>query len=364
MHVLHLETGRHVYGGARQALLLVRGLAARGVTGTLACAAGGAVAAEARRLGVPVRELPLRGDLDLGFAGRFARLVQELAPDLVHVHSRRGADWLGGRGARRAGVPALLTRRVDSPEPAWLARWKYRPYARVVAISGAIQAQLAATGLAPQRLALIRSAVDAALAEPAWSRVRLAREFGLDPRAPLAGCIAQLIPRKGHALLLAAWREVVAACPGARLLLFGRGPGEAALRRQIAAMGLAGSVVLAGFRPDLADFLGRLDVVVHPATAEGLGLAVLEAQAAGVPVVAFRAGGVPEIVADQRTGYLVRSGDTAAMAIAVTALLQDEARRRAMGEAAWAWVAREFRVADMVAGYLTLYRQVTETPVP
>lgn len=364
MRILHLETGRHVYGGARQALLLARGLAARGVGGTLACTAGGEVAAEARRLGLEVRELPMRGDLDLGFAGRFARLVGEIGPDLVHVHSRRGADWLGGRGAARAGVPAILTRRVDRPEPGWLARWKYRPYARVVAISGAIHAQLEAAGLQPARLGLVRSAVDAALAEPAWSRERLAREFGLDARTPLVGCIAQLIPRKGHALLLEAWRTVAAACPTARLLVFGRGPGEAGLRRLVSAQGLERSVVLAGFRADLPAFLGRLDVVVHPATAEGLGLAVLEAQAAGVPVVAFRAGGVPETIADQRTGYLVRNGDGEALAIALTELLQNEARRRAMGEAAWAWVAREFRVTDMVSGYLTLYRQVIETARP
>jgi glycosyltransferase involved in cell wall biosynthesis len=364
MHIVHLETGRHLYGGARQVLLLARGLKGRGAGTTLVCAAGSAVAVEAARQGLAVRELPMRGDLDFPFIRRLTGLLRELGPDLLHVHSRRGADWLGGAAARRAGLPAVLTRRVDSPERRIVGALKYRRYARVIAISMAIRRQLEHAGVAPARLALIRSAVEPQLLEPAWSRERLAREFALDSRCQLVGCVAQLIPRKGYGLLLEAWREVARDCPAARLLVFGQGPLEARLRRSIRAAGLEGSVILAGFRPDLAAFLGRLDLVVHPALAEGLGLAVLEAQAAGVPVVAFRAGGVPEIVADGRTGLLVQAGDAPALGIALTALLHDEPRRRAFGEAAWAWVAREFKVADMVAAHLTLYGQVLETPPP
>lgn len=360
MHVLHLETGRHVYGGARQALLLARGLQGRGVSTTLACTAGGALAAEAVRAGVAVRALPMHGDLDWPFVARFARVLRELAPDIVHVHSRRGADWLGGRAVRRVGVPAVLSRRVDRAEGR-IGALKYRPYARVVAISGAIRAQLLAAGVPAAKLIVIRSAIDAALTEPAWSRARLVRELGLDVAHTLVGCIAQLIPRKGHEVLFAAWREVAAACPGARLLLFGQGPLERQLRCAARSAGIAGSIAFAGFRADLPDFLGRLDLVVHPALEEGLGLAVLEAQAAGVPVVAFRAGGVPELVADGRTGYLVRTGDAPALAIALTELIQNEPRRQAFGEAAWERVAREHRVTDMVQAHLTLYRNLTET---
>ncbi len=363
MQIVHLETGRHLYGGARQALILVRGLQARGVGGTLVCTAGGEVGAEARRLGLPVRELPMSGDFDFGFTRRLAALLGELEPDILHVHSRRGADWMGGRAARRLRLPAVLTRRVDRPE-GWLGRLKYRPYGRVVAISTAIRHQLEAVGLRPPRLVLIRSAVEPALQDPAWSRERLVREFALDPRCQLVGCVAQLIPRKGHLELLDAWRAVADACPTARLLLFGQGPLEGYLRRRVHALGLEGSVVFAGFRADLGTFLGRLDVLVHAALEEGLGLAVLEAQAAGVPVVAFRAGGVPEIVIDGRTGYLVRSGDAPAFAIALTELLQNDARRKACGAAAWERAAREFRVADMVDAYLTLYRDLAETPRP
>ena len=361
MRVVHLETGRHVYGGARQVLWLARGLQRRGVETTIVCPQASDMVFQAGRAGVPVRPLPMAGDLDLPFIGRFAELLRELEPDLVHVHSRRGADWMGGMAARRVGLPAILSRRVDRPERRLTARFRYRSYARVVAISRSIYGQLEAAGLTTRRLALIRSAVEPALTDPTWTRERLCLEYELDPRVQLVGCVAQLIERKGHLPLLRAWRQIVRDCPMARLLLFGQGPLEGEIRRQIRRLDLGSSVILAGFRPDLPSFLGRLDLVIHPALEEGLGLALLEAQAAAVPVVAFRAGGVPETIADGRTGFLVQVGDGEALAIAASELLQNEERRRAFGEAAWQWVAHEFRVADMVAAHLTLYAEVLET---
>ena len=103
MHIVHLETGRHLYGGARQVLLLARGLKARGVETTLVCTAGGAIASEAARQGLAVRGLPMHGDLDLLFVRRFARLLRELGPDLST--STAGAARTGW-AASRPGAPA------------------------------------------------------------------------------------------------------------------------------------------------------------------------------------------------------------------------------------------------------------------
>lgn len=359
MHVVHLETGRRLYGGARQALALACGLDARGVQNTFVCVEGSLVAAEAQRLGLTVHPVAMSGDADLAFGRRFTQLLRELKPDLVHVHSRRGADWYGGRAARRAGVPALLTRRVDRRE-GWFDKRKYRYYGRVVAISDAVRSQVEAAGVPAGRIALIRSAIDTNL-EPSWSRERFLEEFRLAPDQLAVGCIAQLIERKGHRPLIQAWTRVVAACPQAKLILFGRGRRNESLRDDAFNAGVFESLIVAGFRPDLHAFLGRLDVVVHAALAEGLGIGLMEAQAAGVPVVAFAAGGVPEIIADGRSGQLVPVGDTVALASTLIALLKDEERRRAMGAAAREWAASEFRVADMVDAYLAQYGELART---
>ncbi len=100
MHVLHLESGQRLYGGARQVLYLIDGLADQGVDSTLVCPVGSEIAVAGKSLGLPVRELPMHGALDLGFILRFRRLIGQLEPDVIHVHSRRGGDTMGGLAAR------------------------------------------------------------------------------------------------------------------------------------------------------------------------------------------------------------------------------------------------------------------------
>ncbi|NND35655.1 MAG: glycosyltransferase, partial [Gammaproteobacteria bacterium] len=103
MHIVHVETGRHVYGGAMQVLNLISGLAERGVRGTLVCVEEGLVAVAAQARGIDVVTMPMSGDLDLKFILRLRRVIRELRPSLVHVHSRRGADRFGGIAALLAG---------------------------------------------------------------------------------------------------------------------------------------------------------------------------------------------------------------------------------------------------------------------
>ncbi len=160
LRVLHLETGKHVYGGALQVLLLVEGLKRRGIENLLVVPEGSDIEAQARSRGLPVHPLPMAGEADLFFPPRFRRLIRSTAPDLVHLHSRRGADTLGGLGARWAGVPVVLTRRVDNPEPAWVLAAKYRLFDRVITISEAIRRVLMRQGVDPGRIRCVHSALD------------------------------------------------------------------------------------------------------------------------------------------------------------------------------------------------------------
>ena len=357
MRILHLEAGRHLYGGAAQVRYLIDGLAAEGADNVLVCPAGSALAAEppAGR----VAPLAMHGELDLGMLPRLVRVIRATQPDLVHVHSRRGADLYGGLAAAIAGVPAVLTRRVDAAEPRAFARLKYRPYAALVALSQAIEAQLTAAGVDDARLVRIPSAVDTSAYRPdPAARGRVLTQLGLRSDALVVAVVAQLIERKGHRRLLAVLPELARAEPRMRVLCFGRGPLEQRLAREIDERGLAQIVTLAGFRTDLRHLMSGFDLVVHPAEREGLGLALLEAAAAGVPVVACAAGGVPEVVENGVTGALVPVGDAAALRAAVGRLLAAPAERTRLGAAARVRAERRFGVAGMVAAHVSLYERV------
>src|SRR5688572_20374161 len=132
MRIAHIEAGRHLYGGAAQVGYLLEGLTGRGVENLLLCPPDSELGAAVGT--AHARAVTMRGELDVTLLPRLARELRRLKPDVVHVHSRRGADLYGGFAAALAGVPAILTRRVDAPEPAVFARLKYRPYRAIVAL--------------------------------------------------------------------------------------------------------------------------------------------------------------------------------------------------------------------------------------
>ena len=356
MRVVHIEAGRHLYGGAVQVRYLVEGLARAGVDSRLICAAGGALAGGASAETIA---LPMRGDLDLALVGRLRPLLARLRPDVVHVHSRRGAELFGGRACALERLPAVVTRRVDSRDRGLWARLKYRPYARVIALSSAIAAELARCGVEQARIRTIPSAVDTERYRPdSTAHVRLRTEHGLPSDALVVTVVAQLIARKNHELLLRELPALAARHPRLRVLFFGRGPLERPLRERIRALELGAVVRLAGFRDDLPALLPGADVLVHPAHREGLGVALLEALAAGVPVVACAAGGVVDLIQHDVNGVLVPPGDAAALRAALDRLLADPAGRLRLGAAGRAQVQRAFSIDRMVDRHLEVYADV------
>ncbi|MGM9489818.1 glycosyltransferase [Ideonella sp. YS5] len=363
MKVLHVEAGMHLYGGALQVVFLMRGLAARGVDVALACPRDSAIASAVRELRLPVHEIAMRGDADVGLVPRLKRLLRTVQPDLLHLHSRRGCDTWGAIAGRLHGVPVVLSRRVDNPEPRWWAALKYRLPGHVVTISQGIRDVLLAEGVPPARLSCVPSAVDTTQYRPAREEARsaLAQAFGLRPDALVIGMAAQFIERKGHATLLDALPEVFARHPSARVLLFGQGPLVESVRARIdAEPALRERVQLTGFRDDLDRLLPGLDLLAHPAFMEGLGVALLQAAACGVPIVGGRAGGIPEIVQPGLNGELVEPGDAVGLATALNRLLDSPVLRARMGAAGREWVERHFSIDAMVEGNLAVYRELLE----
>lgn len=341
MKIAHVDSETTWRGGQAQVLGLLRGLAQRGHELVLFCPEG-PLAGKARSAGVRVLPFAARSDFDLGAARRLAGDLRAERPDLVHLHSGR-AHAVGAPAARWAGrLPVVVSRRVDfavGRHP--LSALKYRfGVDRFLCISEGVRRVLAAAGVPERRLRLVPSGIDVGRWRELPDPAPLARELGLPAGAPVAGNIAALAPHKDQSTLLRAAAVLAARRPEVRWVVFGEGPLRAELEAERRRLGLAGVVALPGFTERIGEALALLDVFVLSSYLEGLGTSVLDAQAAGVPVVATAVGGVPEIVADGATGWLVPARDPAAMAAAVEqALTQpEEAARRAA--AARAGVAR------------------------
>jgi glycosyltransferase involved in cell wall biosynthesis len=228
----------------------------------------------------------------------------------------------------------------------------------VITVSDGVRQVLLAAGVPDGKVVCVASGIDSDRYRSVCDRQWFLREFHLDESYWAIAIIGQLIPRKGHRVLLEALPQIVREFPNVRLLVFGHGPLQAELEETCRREALSSSVRFGGFRTDLERVLPCLDLMVHPAMMEGLGISLLEASAAGLPIVASRVGGIPEIVRDGVNGLLVPPGDARELARAILWLLREPERARALGRTGRELVQREFSAARMVEGNFQVYSEV------
>ena len=357
LRIMHIEMGRNMYGGALQVLYLMKGLKEQGYDNVLACTKGSAIAKEASGLG-KIFALPVLGEVDPRHLLWFLKIIRKERPHIVHVHSRRGADLWGGLAARLTNTKAIITRRVDNPEIPILARTKYSLFEKVVTISEGIKRILLSEGVPLEKIVCIHSAVDLEKYSGPCNRSWFCEEFSIAPGHKAVGMIAQFIPRKGHQYLVEAIPEILEKCPETRFLFFGKGPLEQKIKALCKAKGIEQYVVFAGFRKDLARILPCLELIIHPATLEGLGVSLLQAAASGVPIVGANAGGIPEVVEHEVNGLLFEPGDVEGMTSSVVDLLQNSAKRRLYARNGRQIIAEKFSLQMMVEQYIWLYKSL------
>ena len=363
MKVLHIETGKHLYGGARQVAYIIAGLRQQGVSNLLAAPADSAMIEAAEKDCSSV--IPLQTNHGTGYSlyKEILATLESQRPDIVHIHSRRLAvDFWGGLAAKKIGIPAVLSRRVDNPEARGIVKLKYRLYPQIITISEGIRQVLISEGLAAEKITTVRSAVDIRDYSTECHRAEFLQEFSLPETGVTLAVIAQLIPRKGHRYLLEILPEISRHFPDVRVLFFGQGPLEAELKQEVENAGLQDIVQFTGFRKDLTRWLPCIDIVVHPAEMEGLGVSLIQAAASAVPVIASRAGGMPEIVHDRENGLLIEPGDTHALSESLVELLKDKSLRQEMGRRGRKLAETGFSIEVMVAGNLAVYHQLLAQP--
>ncbi len=273
--------------------------------------------------------------------------------------------------AAGSGTPGLkvIAYEFTAIEPDSLKARLFQPwyYKRSDAIVGNSEAVLEAVrrrrGVRAGRLRLIRNGVDVsryAGVETSGNNGQPAALQGIPAGSLVVGAVGRLHPIKGHRYLVEAWPRVRQRFPEARLLLVGPAhPHQEQEIREVAARtGVADRLVLAGLRDDVPRLLPMMDVVALPSITEGFSNVIIEAGAAGRPVVATRVGGNPEAIVEGETGLLVPARDPAALGDAIVSLLADPSRRRQMGEAARRRVHAHYTVERMVESWDQLYRDL------
>jgi glycosyltransferase involved in cell wall biosynthesis len=364
MFSLHIDTARSWRGGQNQVLLTVNGLRALGHQASLVAHPDGELRRRAEE-GLDLIPLAPRAELDLSAAWRLSRVIKRLKPDVVHAHDAHGtamASLALSLGATTPAPALIVSRRVDFHlRSNSFSRWKHRQVDCFIAASEAIHKMLVADGVPPERTTTVHEGIDLdhVNAEPP---VNVHAEFWLPHDAPVVGNVAALVPHKGQRHLVEAAHLVVRDLPDARFLILGEGELREPLERLIRDYHLEKHVLLPGFRTDVLGCIKGFDLFVMSSVTEGLGTSLLDAMACSRAVVATRAGGIPEIVEDGRTGTLVNTRDHAALAREIVRLLRDEALRGQMGEAGRARVAERFTVERMVSETAAVYERVVGKP--
>ena len=349
-------------GGAEQVVMrLAAGMKARGhEVAIFTLNAPGVYAPEMEAQGIPVVPMHKQGAYDIAVIGRLAKAIRQRRCDVVHTHLWGAGLW-GRLAARLAGVPVILAHE-HGMQP-WRGTGHFLADRLLMSVTDRVlfaseqvrEDYLARTGAKSGRCLVLPNGVECAPWTETRAEVRAA--LGWAPQERIVLSVGRLSPEKGYVDLLQAFTIVSRRLPGVRLVLVGDGEQADALRGLGAQLGLNSQIVFAGRRTDVRRWLAGADVYVQPSRREGLPLAVLEAMAAGLPVVVTRVGDLEQLTREGTLGRLVSAERPQELAEALIGVLEHVDAQRPMTEAARAMVEKFYSFGRMVQTVEDLYQE-------
>ncbi|WHZ29214.1 MAG: hypothetical protein OJF51_004015 [Nitrospira sp.] len=357
--ILHLSTTSGPGGAERVISSLSSSLNTEGRRVMVALFRPGWLQTECERLEVETIIMPLSGPLHLGWFFNCLRLIRRERVALIHAHEFSAIvyGWIVSRLAR---IPFIGT--IHGKNYFWekaRRRAAYRIIARtamLVAVSEDLKRFVVErVGIPADRIKVIYNGVTPGppVNDAEVERCRL--ELGIQGGDIVLGSVGSLYPVKGHTFLLEAMPTVLKRFPNTVLIIAGRGELEVPLKDQAKRLGIEQNIRLLGMRQDIPRLLALMDVFVLPSLSEGLSMALLEAMAAGKPVVATRVGGNPELVEEGKTGMLVTAEDAAELAASLMKMLEEPTTMHSLGRTGAVRVQQEFSTHRMSHQYADLY---------
>ena len=364
IRVLHLITELKI-GGAQSVLqMLLENQDHQAVQSTVACYfdADGGVARQIERLGIEVIDLKLTHKWRVDAIGRIYTLLQRLQPDVLHTwmfHANIPGRIIG----RLARVPVIIGSEHTMGQEKGLRMQLNRltsPLSdRVICVSPSVtEFARKQIGIASQRIVTINNGIDLRRFTDLPNQAKIRLKFGLDLSSFVIGAVGRPRPVKAYSVLLDAFQLLASNYPNSRLIFVGDGPGREALIEQARQLDMSEHVIFLHDRDDIPELLKTLDVLVSSSHWEGLSMVILEAMAAGLPIVATNVGGTPDLVVDGVTGLLTPPADPKAMAQAIERLIIDNSLGIALGQAGRQRVESYFTSVTMAEQTEKLYQML------
>nr|WP_242836758.1 glycosyltransferase family 4 protein [Desulfotomaculum nigrificans] len=370
--VLHVV--RPAAGGMKNHLLdLVRLTDKTRYEVTVACPPGSQMWNDLVKLGINTLPISLVGELspgkDYAAVRTLTKYLHKSETMILHAHSSKGA-LVGRLAAIIARTPVVIFTAHNSIFYEEWPRWKKKLFAtverflarftdRIITVSEALKQELIEQENIPaKQLTTIYNGIDTDKFSAQVDTLAIRKSLNIPELGPVIGTIARLAPQKGVSYFLKSASLLKEY--QANFLVVGDGPLRQDLEQEAAELGLQNRVTFAGRRENIAEILAAIDIFVLPSVTEGLPLTILEAMAAGKPVVATRVGGIPEAIQEGKTGIVVPPKDPEALAVALAGLLGERERAVRMGINGQKFVQEKFGVAGMVNRTMELYQQLLE----
>ena len=361
LSVLQVASAFPNWGGAElHALNLSEQLQRRGHDVTVACRPGRFIEERAHQMGLATVPITVRKQNDWHDYGALRRFLREKPIDVLHAHW--STDMIVPPfAALRAHVPVrIMTRHMPYPFKNRLGTWLYSQvlWTRLVTVSASVRETLLACGVAPDKIEVIHHGTNIEeFSRTTDSPQSVRRGLGIPDDCLTVGIAGRIAPEKGHLVLLQAAALLGDRYP-LRYVIVGDGPSEAAVREAVRALGLEDRVLFAGFRGDVNNVMAALDIMTLPSTwNEPCAAVVQQAMALSKPVIGTRAGGTPEMILENETGFLVPPSDAPALANAIARLAGDAFLRKRMGAAGRERVAAHFSLSLMTDRIEALYQR-------
>jgi glycosyltransferase involved in cell wall biosynthesis len=360
-NVLHLIETSGPGGAEKMLVSLVENLDRSRYRSLVCLLRDGWLKSQLQRRGIEMMVIPQHRSLDFPWLFRLARLLRDRSMHVMHAHEF-AMNVYGSLLSKMTGIPIVAT--VHGKNYYWV-KWRrrlaYQFVARqsmMVAVSEDLKRFLTQrVAIHPDNIRIVHNGIDLHRYTVSDRYNTVCKELGINGSQPVIGTVGNLYAVKGQAYLLRACAAVARAFPDFVLLVAGRGEQLGSLEEEARSLGIGGNVKFLGFREDVPSLLQAMDVFVLPSVSEGLPLSILEAMALRKPVVASNVGGIPEVVKDGVTGYLVPPKDPEALAEKILLLLHHPQIAADLGKSGQKRVQGAFSLEQMIQEYQSLYER-------